>query len=536
MNSTSSDQVQLTLFDLPTTPDEIGVALSPSNLRRIDFSSLDYDTTRRAIIEYIQAYYPEEFNDFIASNGVMMIMEIVAQQVAKLSLRGDILHNESYLPTARSEEAVVNHLALINQRIRRQTPAIVDVECTVDTPLFTDLRIPAGMQFSIVGPDSSQIFYEIYRAPGDWTSDIIIPASKRGVIAWGIEGQFATATIGISTGAANQQFSLTEAGMLEAPIFVSVSIGDIVEEWTPITEPIQRYGSNDQVAEINFIGDRITVSFGDNISGKIPLAGSTITLQYRVGGGRRGRIGVGQISTSRQISPQAPANAVTVVNFRNITPSTGGTDRESLADAKRRAPRDFAMQRSIVTDFDYAQAASSFSHPVFGSVAKAVATIRTSINANRVEIYALAEGPDDTPVKLNAGLKAGLTTYFSDLNVLTDHVVIMDGELKPVTVEMNVILDRNADGSIVKERVEAAIDDFFDITSWDMGEPLYTSNLIEAVEAVDGVSYVDLFSPADNILPTGELANPTSVGVGINEIIVQGERKTNYYYSKAKGR
>src|SRR5690606_16693294 len=162
---------------------------------------------------------------------------------------------------------------------------------------------------------------------------------------------------------------------------------------------------------------------------------STITLQYRVGGGRRGRIGVGQISTSRQISPQAPANAVTVVNFRNITPSTGGTDRESLADAKRRAPRDFAMQRSIVTDFDYAQAYNGFGLSVLGSVAKGVATIRTSINASRLDIYALAAGPDDTPVKHDAGLKAGLTTYVSDLNGRTDHVVIMDRELKPVTVE-----------------------------------------------------------------------------------------------------
>ena len=84
-----------TLFKMPNTPDEFGVVLPESNLRKLDFSGLDYTTCRRAIIEYIKTYYPNDFNDFVASNGVMMIMEIVSSVVGKLSLRGDILANES---------------------------------------------------------------------------------------------------------------------------------------------------------------------------------------------------------------------------------------------------------------------------------------------------------------------------------------------------------------------------------------------------------------------------------------------------------
>ena len=100
-----------TLFDLPNTPDEFGVVLPPARLRRLDFSGLDYTTARRAIIEYIRTYFPDDFNDFVASNGIMMISEIIAANVGKLSLRQDILANEATLPTAQTEEAVVNHLA-----------------------------------------------------------------------------------------------------------------------------------------------------------------------------------------------------------------------------------------------------------------------------------------------------------------------------------------------------------------------------------------------------------------------------------------
>ena len=167
---------------------------------------------------------------------------------------------------------------------------------------------------------------------------------------------------------------------------------------------------------------------------------------------------------------------------------------------------------------------------MFGSISKAIATIRTGLNANRVEIYILAEGPDNIPTTPNAGLKAGLETYFSDLNVLTDHVVILNGSLKPVDIDMNVVVGKNADASVVKQRVEATITDFFDISNWDLGEPFYVSNLIEAIEAVDGVSHIDLYVPADNVLPSGQLGTGTGNEVGFNEVIIEGERKTNYYY------
>jgi hypothetical protein len=66
-----------------------------------------------------------------------------------------------------------------------------------------------------------------------------------------------------------------------------------------------------------------------------------------------------------------------------------------------------------------------------------------------------------------------------------------------------------------------------------MGEPFYISNFIEAIESIDGVTYVDLFSPSDNILQSGKLSNERdSSSIGINELIIEGQRTTNYYYAK----
>ena len=522
-----------TLFDLPLVPDEFGVVLGSQNLRRIDFSGLDYSTARRAIIEYIRTYFPDDYNDFVASNGIMMMIEIVSSVVAKLSLRADILANESTLPTATTEEAVVNHLALINQRIKRQTPAITDIEITVDKPLFTDVEIDAGTIFSTSGADGKQVYYEIYRAPRDWTGKIVIPAGKHGVIAYGLEGQFNNQVTTTSSGGINQKFTIEEADMLEQPIFVNVTVGNTLEDWKVVSDPLERYGPTDRVVEVTFIDNKTVFRFGDNVTGQAPLSGSIIGFRFRTGGGKRGRIGIGQIDTTRQVTPLAPANAAVSVRFRNVTPSVGGTNKETISEAKRRAPRDYAMQHSIVTSDDYAQAAVAFSHPVFGAVSKAIATLRSSLNANRVELYVLAEGSDGVPTAPNAGLKAGLITYFNDLNVLTDHIIVLDGSIKPVDIDLNVIINKNADASVVNGKVEAAITSFFDISNWEMGEAFYISNFIETIKSIDGVAYLDLYSPVDNIVPTGKIAESNSAGIGFNETIVEGNRKTAYYYEKS---
>ncbi len=521
-----------TLFDLPIDPNQFGVVLPDSDLRNIDFSALDYDTARRAMIEYIRTYYPDDFNDFVASNGVMMILDIIASTTAKLSLRSDMLANESTLPTAKTERAVINHLALINQRVKRQTAAIVDIECTVVSPNFTDIRIPAGTKFQTQGLDGKALFYEIYRAPNDWTSDIIIPANKRGVIALGVEGSFSGPVTFISSGSRNQIFTITEDNILEEPMFIDVIVDNATERWQAIYEPIERYDSTAKVVEVNIVDNEALFRFGDGITGAIPKSGSTVNISYRVGGGKRGRIGTGIIDDVRSIVPDPPANTPTGVRFRNIAPSVGGINSETIEEAKTRAPKDFAIQRSIVTAIDYAQAAQNFSHPYYGSVSKALATVRTSLNANLVELYVLARGIDDQPALPSAGLKQGLQTYISSLNVLTDQVVVLDGSIKAIDVELIVVMARNADATVLKEKVETALTNFFDVDNWQLGQALYVSNLIEYIKSIDGIAYVDLVKPLNNILPTGKLAEPGTDGIGINEIIGLGSRKTSYYYDK----
>lgn len=551
---------QPTVFTLPTVPQEFGVVLPPATLRRINFSALDFVTLRRALVEYIQAYFPDTFNDFVVANGVVMFSELVASVGNILSLREDVLIAEAFLPTAQTRTAVSEHLALINQTIKRATPATVDVEASLSIPAVTTVTIPAGLTFNLVGADGKPLTYEIYRAPGDFTSNIQIPPGKMGVIAYGLEGRFADPLVAVSSGGPNQTLDILGTDILDQPILVTLTTGITTQQYTRVQD-LETFGPNDPVFTVRFLDDRARLAFGDDVTGKAPLSGQTITVEYRVGGGIRGRIGTNIINETRTINPDPPASAPIEVLFRNIVPSNGGTDEESLESAKARAPKEAATLNSATSGEDYAVLSRTFTHPVFGSVLRAVAALRTGvempmtslaeqvraaanvtdavaildanfINKNIVEVYVLAAGPDSIPVTPSAGLKQGLTQFFADIAVLTDEVRILNGAIKPVDFRANIIISRSADAGTVKATVTNTINEFFDISNFDMGTPLYLSNLYEAIQAVPGVKFVTIFDPVDDIIPTGALAVAGSAGIGFNEIITLGDVKINFYFER----
>lgn len=547
-----------TIISMPNTPEELGVALAPPELRKLDFSALDYTTLNRACIEYIRTYFPNDHNDFFANNGIIMLVELMSYIGNVLSQRSDILIDEAFISTAQTKNAVNQHLVLINQEIRRATPATVDVEISVPNPVPSEIKISAGTRFNLIGPDESSVYYEVYRAPNDFVSPISIPPNKRGIIAYGIEGYTETPVVRTSNGELNQFIEINDARVLDEPIMVEVSSGSTSTFWRRV-DVIEKSGSNDEVFEVRHSDGKSTIIFGDNVTGSVPLSGQVITVTFRVGGGSRGRISAGIINETRSVIPQPPYTAAIEATFRNLVPSSGGTDDETVEQAKKRAPREFATHNSAITGEDYSLLASEYSHPVFGSVSKAVAVLRTGVSAdtevvaaqiraatsdeeaaellqsnfvnrNLVEFYVLAEGPNDTPILPNSGLKQGLISYFNDINVLTDEIMVLDGAIKPVDVNATVVISRSADAGTTKVAVEAAINDFFNLRNFDMGTELFVAHLYAMIQGVAGVKFVDIFEPADDVIKSYKKAEVGSSFVGYNEVITLGNVDLKFYY------
>lgn len=517
-----------TFFDLPNSPEEFGVVLPSPELRRIDYTALEWNPLVRSFIEYIKTYFPDQFNDFTASNAVIMLAELTAYVGSNAALHADILANEAFLPTAKTRNAVDQHLKLINRPIKRQTPAIVDISCRLRTTSPVAITIEAGERFIINGADGDPVIYELYRAPGDFTNPIEILSNRSGVIAVGIEGSFETPIEVISDGGQKQVITISNERVLNEPIFVDVSDGVNDIRWQRVSA-IEKTGANDQVYEVRFFENGADIIFGDNINGKSPISGQQIKVQYRIGGGVRGRIGPVAINESRQIAVNPPSIGFIDVDFVNLEASSGGTDEESIEIAKKVAPKEASALKSATTGQDYSIIAKNFSHPVFGSVMKAVATTRTELNANLVELHILADGPDGLPVTPSEGLKNGIKAFFAPIMVLTDELRVYDGEVLPIDVDMQVTIARGADQTSVINNVNKAIDDFFDINNREMGQGLYKGQLYEKIQRIDGVRFVSIHSPADNIYPIQEDSTSMDNTVKYNQLIVLGQKKIDYF-------
>lgn len=88
----------------------------------IDYTAYDFDTLKQALINYIQAYYPEDFNDYIESSEFIAIIELIAYLGTSLAFRTDLNSRENFIDTAERRESVIRLAQMVNYVPRRNIP------------------------------------------------------------------------------------------------------------------------------------------------------------------------------------------------------------------------------------------------------------------------------------------------------------------------------------------------------------------------------------------------------------------------------
>jgi len=123
------------------------------------------------------------------------------------------------------------------------------------------------------------------------------------------------------------------------------------------------------------------------------------------------------------------------------------------------------------------------------------------VDANYIDIYMLAFAEDGNIITPTPAIADELRTYFEEVKELQTVVTIRRGFIQRVNINADVYLERSADPQQVKFLVDQAIQEIFSSETRELGEPLYVSKVYEAIEAVEGVAYLDQFIPAQNVVP-----------------------------------
>lgn len=126
------------------------------------------------------------------------------------------------------------------------------------------------------------------------------------------------------------------------------------------------------------------------------------------------------------------------------------------------------------------------------------------VDANYVDLYVLTHAEDGTVSVPNTAIVNELTSYFDEYKEINTEVRVRRGRVQRIDITGNVFVERSADPLDIQAKVDRAIRELFANDNRSLGEPLYVSKIFEAVEAVEGVAYVDQFDPAQNQFPDSQ--------------------------------
>lgn len=92
-------------------------------LTQINFNASDPATINRALREYIQVNYAEDFSDWIASSEFIAILDLIAYIAGTLAFKTDINARENFLESAEARESVLRLARFLSYSPRRNQAA-----------------------------------------------------------------------------------------------------------------------------------------------------------------------------------------------------------------------------------------------------------------------------------------------------------------------------------------------------------------------------------------------------------------------------
>jgi hypothetical protein len=100
-----------------------------------DFTSYDFETLRKTMIDYLRLYYPEDFNDFTESSEFIALIDLIAFMGQSLAFRTDLNARENFIDTAERRDSVLKLARLLSYNPKRNICAsgYLKVESIVTT-------------------------------------------------------------------------------------------------------------------------------------------------------------------------------------------------------------------------------------------------------------------------------------------------------------------------------------------------------------------------------------------------------------------
>jgi len=395
------------------------------------------------------------------------------------------------------------------------------------TMIYPSITIPQGTVISgdIITADVVQPVYFTT------ISDAVVSATSTETVS-AVEGRYinvvdatSDTTYGQQIGVSNQQpsmsFELPNTPVVDGSISVYIQYGTIYSKWTQVQHLLD-YGPNDLVYTVKSDANNVvSISFGDGVSGAIPVNSSVIRAMYIVGGGSLGNISANILDTLSYIpsltssATSALASAITVANG---TAALGGADPESNDEIRVSAPLTLRSSNRAITLQDYEDLALSVT-----GVGKANAY---GSNWTSITVYiAPSRNINDTDIQpglLDSGavsteytdLAADVTEYLSDKLLIGSSVTIQPPSYSDLVTTIQYVKLPQYTQAETDINIKKALLFVYGYTGMNFQATMYPQDIEYTLNQTEGIKTAKLTSLYKN--GSTITGNATNVKVGYN--------------------
>jgi hypothetical protein len=343
----------------------------------IDYTSKDFFSLREDLITRVKNRVSANGKTWTGTDPAdfgVAIVEAFAHIGDVTNYYIDRMANESYLGTATQRQSILNLARMYGYSVAGYRQAKVTV--TIANTTTDVLTIPENTLFSvsivITNNGTSTTIQEYFTLEEAITLDSLESVSADLVHGRNVSTLLANAAVvtdaydiagellGYSTGFPSQSFRLKYNQVADGTVEVFVRNGDQYVTWTEV-DNLTEYGPRDTVYSLTSDSNNyVYVTFGDGVSGAIPVYGDSIKATYYNGGGINGNIDGGNVFSvvsvpaGSDITKAVLSASISVSNAGN-SPGYGGGDPESNEEIRKNAPSAFrAANRAVsLSDFKY---------------------------------------------------------------------------------------------------------------------------------------------------------------------------------------
>lgn len=459
-----------------------------------DYTDKDYSS----ILSRIQTLITGAFSswvDFTKSRFENILLQAFAYMMDVIAFYLDQKARETRWGTARLRKSIIHLSRLIDYILDTRKAATTDVVFSIPSSVAGDVVIPAGTTVRTPGFSNVVKFQTLAAAT--------ITAGNTSATAVSAENSQSVQQIFTALGDPGEEFILTSTPFIDGSD--SVEVASV--SWTRQIDLLDSGASDTHYTILVDDKDKATIKVGDGVNGAQIPAGTSVVVDYKTGGGDAGNVDATSI-TNIDGGPFSDSFGTRVsVSVSNPAAASGGSDRESVTEARLRAPRSLRVLNRTIARTDYEDVAIQVT-----GVARTLALTSNElvgVPEGWVWLYVVPDNGGQPSGALITSVESEFSSTGKPIPATTNLEVRATTVYETIDVAATVYLTQNAVEADAVTAIREALQDFFAPTD-DNGD---------VNESIDfGFNYKDENGAAEPLIALSDISRLINDVTGVRRL------------------